>query len=46
MSQMTLKMGVENMMKHYVPEVKGLVSQDATKEGDENIHGAIEVLKL
>ena len=35
MSQMTLKMGVENMMKHYVPEVKGLVSQDATKEGDE-----------
>ena len=27
-STMTLKMGVENMIKHYVPEVKTVVAQD------------------
>ena len=28
MSKMTLMNGVENMMKHYVPEVKSIVSED------------------
>lgn len=27
-STMTLKMGVENMVKHYVPEVKSIEAQD------------------
>tara|TARA_Y100001949_G_scaffold119357_1_gene101430 strand:- start:348 stop:623 length:276 start_codon:yes stop_codon:yes gene_type:complete len=28
MSQMTLKQGVESMMKHYVPEVNEIISED------------------
>ncbi len=34
MSQMTLHRGVENMMKHYVPEVKQIVAEDETKPGE------------
>ena len=35
MSKMTLHRGVENMMKHYVPEVKQIIAEDETKPGDE-----------
>jgi|TARA_B100001248_G_scaffold137280_1_gene103112 Fe-S cluster biogenesis protein NfuA len=31
MSQVTLKQGVESMMKHYVPEVMSIESQDDEK---------------
>jgi Fe-S cluster biogenesis protein NfuA len=31
MSQLTLKQGVESMMKHYCPEVKTIISEDDTK---------------
>ncbi len=34
MSQMTLHRGVENMMKHYIPEVKQIVAEDETKPGE------------
>ena len=36
MSQVTLKQGVESMMKHYCPEVKQIISEDdpdAKKQG-------------
>ena len=35
-SQATLKLGIENMMKHFVPEVKAIISEDdlqATEQG-------------
>ncbi len=28
MSKMTLQQGVENLLKHYVPEVQAIVSED------------------
>ena len=35
MSKMTLMNGVENMMKHYVPEVKSIVSEDDETAADQ-----------
>ena len=31
MSKMTLQQGVENLLKHYVPEVQAIVSEDDDK---------------
>ena len=31
MSQLTLKQGVESMMKHYVPEVQEIIAEDDNK---------------
>ena len=35
MSQMTLKQGVESMMKHYCPEVKQIISEDDTQAAEQ-----------
>ena len=34
-SQQTLKYGVENMMKHYVPEVNAIVGEDDKKAAEQ-----------
>ena len=35
MSQLTLKQGVESMMKHYCPEVKTIISEDDTTAAEQ-----------
>lgn len=35
MSQLTLKQGVESMMKHYCPEVKQIISEDDTQAAEQ-----------
>ena len=35
MSQITLQRGVEDMLKHYVPEVQAIVGEDDEKAGEQ-----------
>ena len=35
MSQKTLKEGVERLLKHYIPEVKGIVGEDDEKAAEQ-----------
>ena len=35
MSQLTLKQGVESMMKHYCPEVKQIISEDDSQAAEQ-----------